>query len=75
MAATWQYQPFSSHWIAENIAKPSVPAEDEASGAIWDHDIQNAEEQEGQGGVFTGDAGEVAFAFPAVVEESYENLG
>ena len=31
--------------------------------------------QEGQGGVFTIDAGEVAFAFPAVVEESRENLG
>ena len=33
------------------------------------------EGQEGQGGVFTGDAGEVAFAFPGAIEESSNNLG
>jgi hypothetical protein len=35
----------------------------------------NGEGQEGQGGVFTVDTGEVAFAFLAVVEEYSENLG
>jgi hypothetical protein len=35
----------------------------------------NGEGQEGQGRVFTVDAGEVVFAFPVVVEESGENLG
>jgi hypothetical protein len=35
----------------------------------------NGEGKEGQGGVFTGDAGEVAFAFPDVIEESSNNLG
>ena len=35
----------------------------------------NGEGQEGQGGVFTGDAGEVTFAFPGVIEESGSNLG
>ena len=35
----------------------------------------NGEGQEGQGGVFTDDAGEVAFAFPGVIEESSNNLG
>jgi hypothetical protein len=33
------------------------------------------EGQEEQGGVFTVDTGEVAFAFPAMVEEFDENLG
>jgi hypothetical protein len=31
--------------------------------------------QEGQGGVFTDDAGEVVFAFPGAIEESGNNLG
>jgi hypothetical protein len=35
----------------------------------------NGEGQEGQGGVFTGDAGEVAFAFLGAIEESGNNLG
>ena len=35
----------------------------------------NVEGQEGQGGDFTVDVGEVVFAFLAVVEESDENLG
>ena len=35
----------------------------------------NGEGQEGQGGVFTGDAGEVAFAFLGAIEESDNNLG
>ena len=35
----------------------------------------NGEGQEGQGGVFTGDAGEVAFFFPSAIEESGNNLG
>ena len=35
----------------------------------------NGEGQEGQGGVFTGDAGEVAFAFSGVIEEFGNNLG
>jgi hypothetical protein len=35
----------------------------------------NGEGQEGQGGVFTGDASEVAFAFPGAIEESGNNLG
>jgi hypothetical protein len=35
----------------------------------------NGKGQEGQGGVFTVDASEVVFAFPAAVEESSENLG
>ena len=35
----------------------------------------NGEGQEGQGGVFTDDAGEVAFAFSGVIEESGNNLG
>jgi hypothetical protein len=35
----------------------------------------NGEGQEGQGGVFTVDVGEVAFAFPAAIEESSGNLG
>jgi hypothetical protein len=35
----------------------------------------NGEGQEGEGGVFTVDTGEVAFAFLAEVEESGENLG
>jgi hypothetical protein len=39
------------------------------------HDILNGEGQEGEGGVFTVDTGEDAFAFPAAVEESDENLG
>jgi hypothetical protein len=34
------------------------------------YDILNGEGREGQGGVFTGDAGKVAFAFLAMVEES-----
>ena len=34
----------------------------------------NREGQEGQGGVFTGDAGEVVFAFLGVIEESNNNL-
>ena len=33
----------------------------------------NGEGQEGQGGVLTGDASEVAFAFPGVIEESGNN--
>jgi len=33
------------------------------------------EGQEGQGGLFTGDAGELVFVFPAVIEESDDNLG
>ena len=35
----------------------------------------NGEGQEGLGGVFTGDAGEVAFAFLGEIEESGNNLG
>jgi hypothetical protein len=35
----------------------------------------NGEGKEGQGGVFTGDVGEVAFAFPGAIEESGNNLG
>ena len=35
----------------------------------------NGEGQEGQGGVFIGDAGEVAFAFPCAIEEFGNNLG
>jgi hypothetical protein len=35
----------------------------------------NGKGQEGQGRVFTGDAGEVAFAFLGVTEESGNNLG
>jgi hypothetical protein len=35
----------------------------------------NGEGQEGQGRVFTGDAGEVAFAFLDAIEESGNNLG
>jgi hypothetical protein len=35
----------------------------------------NGEGQEGQGRVFTGDAGEVAFAFLDAIEESSNNLG
>ena len=35
----------------------------------------NGEGQEGQGGVFTGFAGEVAFAFLGAIEESSNNLG
>ena len=35
----------------------------------------NREGQEGQGRVFTGDAGEVAFAFLGAIEESGKNLG
>ena len=35
----------------------------------------NGEGQEGQGRVFTGDAGKVAFAFPGAIEESGNNLG
>jgi hypothetical protein len=35
----------------------------------------NGEGQERQGWVFTGDVGEVAFAFPGVIEESGNNLG
>ena len=35
----------------------------------------NGEGQEGQGGVFTGDAGEVAFSFPGAIEEFGNNLG
>ena len=35
----------------------------------------NGERQEGQGGMFTGDAGEVVFAFVGVIEESGNNLG
>ena len=35
----------------------------------------NGEGQEGQGGVFTGDASEVAFAFLGAIEESSNNLG
>ena len=35
----------------------------------------NGEGQEGQGGVFTSDAGEVAFAFLGAIEESSNNLG
>ena len=33
------------------------------------------EGQEGQGGVFTVNADELAFAFPAAIEESDDNLG
>jgi hypothetical protein len=33
------------------------------------------ERQEGQGGVFTSDDGEVVFAFPGAIEESDNNLG
>ena len=43
--------------------------------ASQDHNILNGEGQEGQGGDFTGDAGEVAFAFPTAIEESSNNLG
>jgi len=43
--------------------------------AICDHNILNGEGQEGQGGVFTVDADELASAFPALVEESGNNLG
>jgi hypothetical protein len=35
----------------------------------------NGEGQEGQGGVFTRDVGEVAFAFLGAIEESGNNLG
>jgi hypothetical protein len=35
----------------------------------------NGEGQEGQGWVFTGDAGEVASAFPGAIEEFDNNLG
>jgi hypothetical protein len=35
----------------------------------------NGEGQEGQGGVFTGDIGEVVFAFLGAIEESSNNLG
>jgi hypothetical protein len=35
----------------------------------------NGEGQEGQGRVFTGDAGEVVFAFLDAIEESGNNLG
>jgi hypothetical protein len=35
----------------------------------------NGEAQEGQGGMFTGDVGKVAFAFPGAIEESSNNLG
>jgi hypothetical protein len=35
----------------------------------------NGEGQEGWGGVFTGDASEVAFAILDVIEESSNNLG
>ena len=35
----------------------------------------NGEVKEGQGGVFTGDAGEVVFAFLGAIEESGNNLG
>ena len=35
----------------------------------------NEEGKEGQGGVFTSDASEVAFAFPGAIEESGNNLG
>ena len=35
----------------------------------------NEEGQEGQGGVFTSDVGEVAFAFLGAIEESSNNLG
>ena len=35
----------------------------------------NGEGKEGQGGIFTVDTGEVAFAFLAAVEEFGENLG
>jgi uracil-DNA glycosylase len=35
----------------------------------------NGKGQEGQGRVFTGDAGEVAFAFLGAIEESDNNLG
>ena len=43
--------------------------------AISDHNNLNGEGQEGQGGVFTVDADELAFAFLAVIEKSYDNLG
>jgi hypothetical protein len=35
----------------------------------------NGEGKEGQGRVFIGDAGEVAFTFPGAIEESDNNLG
>jgi len=35
----------------------------------------NGEGQEGQGGLFTSDVGEVAFAFLGAIEESGNNLG
>ena len=35
----------------------------------------NREGPEGQGGVFTGDSGEVVFAFLGAIEESSNNLG
>ena len=35
----------------------------------------NREGQEGQGGVFIGDVGEVAFTFLGAIEESGNNLG
>ena len=70
-----QSPPFVSHWIADNIAKPNAPDEDEPAVVIWDHNILNGEGQEGQEGVFTIDAGEVAFVFPAAIEESGDSLG
>ena len=43
--------------------------------AISDHNNLNGEGQEGQGEVFTVDADELVFAFPATIEESGDNLG
>ena len=43
--------------------------------AISDHNNLNGEGQEGQGEVFTVDADELVFAFPAMIEESGSNLG
>ena len=35
----------------------------------------NGEGQEGKGGVFTGEAGELVFAFPVAIHESGNKLG
>jgi hypothetical protein len=42
---------------------------------ICGNNIVNGEGQEGQGGEFTGEAGELASVFLAMIEEFEENLG
>ena len=65
IGARRQYIKLLGHWIADNIAvsiSPKAPAQDEAVVAIYDSYIVHGEGQEGQGGVFIGDAGEVSMA-------------